>query len=56
MIYQFKDGQDRPNVVSCGKSRGPELVYGLPPQVIVDDASSIVSSIHEDDVQHFQEV
>jgi signal transduction histidine kinase len=54
MIYQFKmtpDGHMSFPVVS----KGSELVYGLPPQVIMNDASSIVASIHKDDLAYFQQ-
>ncbi len=54
MIYQFKmtkDGQMSFPVVS----KGSELAYGLPPQIIMNDASSIISSIHPDDKQIFEQ-
>ncbi len=54
MIYQFKmtkDGQMSFPVVS----KGSERAYGLPPQIIMNDASSIISSIHPDDKQTFEQ-
>ncbi|WP_338793537.1 PAS domain-containing protein [Bernardetia sp. MNP-M8] len=53
MIYQFKlekNGHMSFPVVS----KGSELVYGLSPQVIMNDATSVISSIHEDDRLLFQ--
>ena len=54
MIYQFKmtlNGQMSFPVVS----KGSELVYGLPAETILNDANSIVASIHPEDIGHFQE-
>lgn len=53
MIYQFKmtkDGQMSFPVVS----KGSEVVYGLPPRIIMNDASSIVASIDPEDIGLFQ--
>ncbi len=54
MIYQFKmtpDGSVSFPLVSTGS----EDVYGLPPQVIINDATSIISSIHQEDRQYFED-